>query len=152
MRLRLSPIPVAALASALLACACQGERLLRVTSDPSEAEVRLDGKLVGRTPCEIPLDHYGVRRVTLYLEGHRTYSRAIALEPPWYGAFPFDIVSEILIPWGWDDIHKVDVVLPAGQSVLSEPDFPEVLMRAENLRRAGPDGPQPLPEVEPERP
>jgi hypothetical protein len=131
---------------------CQSQRLLRVTSEPSQAEVRLDGVRVGTTPCDIPFQHYGVRRLTVYKEDHRTYSRVIEIDPPWYGRFPLDLISEVvLFFWQWDDIHKVHAKLVPGQSVLLEPDFPAVLERAENLRRSGPDGPKPLP-VEPPKP
>jgi hypothetical protein len=137
--------PIALALGALALGACQNQRLLRVSSEPSQAEVRLDGVRVGTTPCDVPFQHYGIRRLTLYREDHRTYSRVIEISPPWYGRFPLDLVTEVLFPWGWDDVHRVHARLVPGQSVLLEPDFPAVLERAENLRRAGPDGPRPLP-------
>lgn len=140
-----SPALQPLLALALAASGCQAERALRITSEPSQAEVRLDGAKVGTTPCEVPFEHYGVRRMTLYMPGYRTYSRVLELEPPWYGSFPFDIFTEVLVPIGWSDIHEVHVQLVAGQSVLLEPDLPSVIERAELLRRAGPQGPQPKP-------
>ncbi len=130
-----------ALATAALA-SCQAERALRITSEPSQAEVRLDGSRVGTTPCEVPFEHYGVRRLTLYLPGYATYSRVLEIEPPWYGEFPVDIFTEVLVPIGWSDIQKVHVRLVKGQSVLLEPDLPSVIERADNLRHAGPAGPK----------
>ncbi len=133
---------LAALSLALVSC--QATRTLRVTSEPSQAEVRLDGVRVGTTPCEIPFEHYGVRRVGLYLSGYRSYSRSVEIEPPWYGQFPFDIVSEVLLPLGWNDTHVVHVKLVQGQPVLLEPDLPGVLERADKLRHSGPEGPPPV--------
>ena len=137
--------PLALLLAVLLPAAlgaCQAERALRITSEPSQAEVRLDGTKVGITPCEVPFEHYGVRRLTLYLPGYATYSRVLEVEPPWYGQFPVDIFTEVLVPIGWSDIQKVHVRLVKGQSVLLEPDLPSVIERADALRHAGPAGPQ----------
>jgi len=139
--LRSAPRLPLALAFAALA-SCQAERALRITSEPSQAEVRLDGTKVGTTPCEVPFEHYGVRRLTLYLPGYATYSRVMEIEPPWYGQFPIDIFTEVLVPIGWSDIQKVHVRLVQGQSVLLEPDLPGVIERADALRHAGPAGPQ----------
>ncbi|MBM3987571.1 MAG: PEGA domain-containing protein [Planctomycetes bacterium] len=140
---RLRPAPRLPLAFAVAALAsCQAERALRITSEPSQAEVRLDGSKVGTTPCEVPFEHYGVRRLTLYLPGYATYSRVMEIEPPWYGQFPIDIFTEVLIPIGWSDIQKVHVRLAQGQSVLLEPDLPGVIERADLLRHAGPTGPR----------
>jgi hypothetical protein len=141
--MRLRSRASAALLGVLALASCQAQRLLRITSDPSQAEVRLDGQLVGSTPCEVPFLHYGTRRVTLYLEGYRTYSRVVEVRAPWYGRFPLDIVTEVLVPLGWRDVHGIHVTLAPGQSALLEPDFPSVLERAETLRRAGPEGPRP---------
>ena len=144
LRLALRP-PHALLRAVLLLAAlgsCQAERALRITSEPSQAEVRLDGTKVGITPCEVPFEHYGVRRLTLYLPGYATYSRVLEVEPPWYGQFPVDIFTEVLVPIGWSDIQKVHVRLVKGQSVLLEPDLPSVIERADALRHAGPAGPQ----------
>ena len=91
------------------------------------------------------ITRYSGTDATLYLPGYRTYSRVLELDPPWYGAFPFDIFSEVLLPLGWSDIHEVHVQMVAGQSVLLEPDLPSVIERAELLRRAGPKGPVPKP-------
>jgi len=124
---------------------CRAQRVLEIRSDPSECEVRIDGERVGATPLELPFDHYGKRRVTIYREGYRTYSRIVDISAPWYGTFPLDIVSEVLFPFGWKDIHVVNAKLQPGVAVLLEPDLQDVLDRAEAMRRAGPDGPKDRP-------
>ena len=134
----------ACLAAALL-CACQADRRLIVTSQPPGAEVRLDGTRVGRTPYEHPFLHYGTRRVSLYLDGHLAESRVVELEPPWYGRFPVDLFSEVLLPLGWKDFHRVHVNMVPGTGTIAQPDLESVLERAESLRRGMPEGPRPQP-------
>ncbi len=124
-------------------CACQAQRIIRVTSEPSQSEVRIDGQHVGSTPCEVPFEHYGTRRITVYREGYRTYSRVVDFDAPWYGTFPFDMLTEVLVPLGWRDVHPVHAPMIKGLSLLLEPDLSAVLERAERLRRAGPEGPAP---------
>ena len=137
----MKPLHRSAFVLAAALCACQTQRVLRVTSEPSQCEVRLDGVRVGSTPCEVPFDAYGMRRVTLYRDGYRTYSRVVDIAPPWYGRFPIDILTEVLVPFGWRDVHDVHASMIKGQSVLLEPDLNAVLDRADSLRRAGPEGP-----------
>lgn len=137
---RIDPVDALLLGCALLA-GCRTVRELRVTSEPSQAEVRLDGVRVGMTPCYVPFEHYGTRRLTLYLASYRTYSERIALEAPWYATFPLDVVTEVLVPVGWRDERRVHIELRSGSTVLLEPDLPSVLRRAEDLRHAGPQGP-----------
>ena len=105
------------------------------------AEVRLDGDKVGVTPIDLPFDYYGERRLTLYLDGYRTWSEVLPIEPPWYAYFPIDIVTEVLVPIGWTDIHEVHAELEPGTGVALAPDLQSVLELAETLRRAGPQGP-----------
>jgi hypothetical protein len=124
-----------------LAAGCRAERLMRISSDPPRAEVRIDGQRYGVTPLDVPFDYYGHRRVTLYLDGFRTWSKVIPIEPRWYGYFPLDIVTEVLVPVGWTDIHEIYVELEPGRGILVAPDVQAVLDRAQTLRRAGPDFP-----------
>lgn len=134
---------------ALAACAalvgCRAQRELIVTSEPAGARVRVDDELVGETPLRLPFVHYGVRRVTLYLDGYQSMSVLADISPPWYGTFPADILTEILVPVGWRDDHALHLVLSPGEDSLGGPTLRSVFERAEALRRAGPDGPRDLP-------
>ncbi len=138
-------IPIAlGLVLALASTACQARRTLTVTSQPGGAEVRLDGRHMGTTPVEIEFQHYGTRRVALYLDGYVSHSAVVELRPPWYGRFPFDLLSEVLVPVGWRDGHALHATLEEGQSAISVPQLQSVIERSEELRRAGPEGPAPV--------
>ena len=131
------------------ATGCRTERVIRVTSDPPGARIRLDDTEVGTTPARIEFDHYGVRRITLYKEGYHTHSEQIELDPPWYSRFPLDLVSEILLPFGWKDKRRYHVALEAGEERMKQPLLRSVIERAAFLRNAGLDGPRELPDPEP---
>ncbi|QDU83669.1 PEGA domain protein [Planctomycetes bacterium Pla163] len=133
---------------ALAATGCAAERTLIFTSDPPGAQVRLDDEMVGTTPVEVPFLHYGTRRVTYYLEEHRTRSFLVEVKAPWYGRFPIDLISEILIPVGWKDRKRVHTVLEPSDRPTDVPTQRSVFDRAEVLRRAGPNGPREMPPIE----
>ena len=126
-------------------CACAAQRTLRIESDPPGALLRIDDRIVGVTPYTEEFFDYGTRRLTLYADGYHSTSRIVELDPPWYARFPIDILSEVIIPWGWKDPHTVRVSLEAVKGEVTVPDLNAVLERAQALRLAGPDGPSQLP-------
>ena len=139
---------LAALSLAVLP-ACRAERTLAVTSDPPGARVLLDDEVIGATPRRHEFFHYGVRRVCVSKEGHRTCTELVELKAPWYGRFPFDIVSEVLLPIGWRDRRHVEITLPQGEDRFTIPAIQSVVERARVLAQAGPEGPAELPPVQP---
>ena len=139
---------------ALLACAlsaCAPVRQLKVVSEPLGAVVRIDDRVVGETPINFDYDAYGTRRVTLYKDGYRSYSRVVKLRAPWYAHFPLDYISELLVPFGWKDKRKMKVALEPESGEVTLPDLEGVLDRAELFRRAGPNGPE-LEKIQPMEP
>ena len=136
--------PLLLLLSSALLAACRAERRILIDTEPQGAQVRLDDELVGDTPLNLRFEHYGARRLTLYRRGFRTHSELLDLESPWYSFFPLDLVSEVILPFGWKDIHRVQVVLSPESGTVSSPDLELVLRKAESLRRASPAGPAPL--------
>ena len=124
---------------------CGGNRVLRVTSEPSGALVRLDEEVIGTTPLEYPFDHYGHRRLSLYLGGYRNYSEPIHLKAPWHARFPIDVFTEVLLPLGlkYTKEEHVELELETGKVVIES--IGSFVERAEALRRALPgqvDDPQ----------
>jgi hypothetical protein len=127
---------------AILAAGCAAHRELAIDSDPPGASVRLDQQLVGVTPYLTEFESFGTRRVTLYRPGYRTWSNAVKLRAPWYARFPFDFFSEVLFPVGWTYRKDVRVTLEPESGPVTTPDLQAVLDRAEELRKAGPEGPR----------
>jgi len=134
---------LALVAAACALTGCATERKLIVTSTPPGALVRLDDTVVGSTPYEIAFDAYGTRRITLYKQGWATASQQVVIDEPWYLMFPVDIVTEVLLPFGWKDIRRVDITMDQDVGPVTRPDLAAVLQRAESLRLAEPSGPRP---------
>jgi hypothetical protein len=129
--------------AAILCAGCAAQHELIVLSDPPGAIVRLDETIVGTTPHRQNFEDYGSRRITLYRNGYRTTSEIVKISPPWYAYFPLDFISEVLIPVGWKDSHEFHFQLELDDTSAAEPDIQPVLERAELLRHAGPEGPEP---------
>ena len=133
-----SPRLAAVAVVALALCACRGDRLLRVESTPPGAVVRLDDSVIGRTPLEVPFEHYGRRRLSLYRAGYRTYTQKLELDAPWFAIFPIDVFTEVLLPLGLDDVRTLQIPLvpdTGDEAAPATEEFVEHAMRA----RAGED-------------
>ena len=133
-----------AIAVCLLGTGCAAQRELVIDSEPRGALVRLDDTVVGTTPFQTTFEAYGTRRVTLYLDGYRTQTQLFDVKAPWYEHFPLDIVSEVLLPFGWHDRHDLLVRLEPESGGVTMQDVERVLERAESLRLAEPTGPRPV--------
>lgn len=131
---------------------CRATRALAIDSTPPGAEVRVDDVVVGTTPMRLPFKDFGTRRVTLYKPGYLTHSELVVLDPPWYATFPFDLVTEVLVPIGWHHVQPYAATLVEGSGSIASPELQDVLGRAEALRRAGPEGPERKPDANPSVP
>lgn len=134
-------MPRPLLAAALLAlplAACRTTRTLKVESDPPGAVVRLDEEVVGTTPLEVEFVHGGQRRLSLYRDGYRTWSRRVDLEPPWYARFPLDLLTEVVLPLGLDHEFpfRVTLTVDTSEEEGEAPAIDAYLTRAVALRRA----------------
>ena len=142
----------------LLAClpllvGCRTERHLTVTSIPSGAFVRLDEALIGTTPLEHEFVHFGRRRLTLYYPGYRTWSEPIHLKAPWRARFPLDVLTEVLLPFGFRYHHTVNVdLIPATsqEDQLTSGEFNLELQKALERRREARQKQSLEPAVEPD--
>ncbi|MBI4615571.1 MAG: PEGA domain-containing protein [Planctomycetes bacterium] len=135
------------LLAAILALAGCVERTLVVDTDPPGAQVYLDEELVrnedgspASTPVEIPFIFYGGREVLVRREGSLSEKRMVEVDPPAYELFPLDFFAENLIPYTFEDVHRVRIEMrPAPPPTGEARD--ELLRRAEEFRRLIPVSP-----------
>ena len=118
----------------LLICLCGCvERRIRIISDPSGADVLVDGKNVGQTPINIPFNFYGVREINLTKKGYHVFSRQVPIDAPLYQRFPIDFFVEVLYPFTIYDNHDLFLTLKP-HVPLNAKQKQELLKRAQSLR------------------
>jgi hypothetical protein len=115
------------------------ERFISVKSDPPGAIVTLDDQKIGPTPVDIPYTWYGMRLLSVDLQGYTQIREIIALNPPWWQFTPLDFVTDVLVPVTITDRTEFSYSL---ERVTAQPDkeLEEVKKRAAELREkaAGP--------------
>ncbi|MBI4563575.1 MAG: PEGA domain-containing protein [Planctomycetes bacterium] len=111
------------------------ERWISIRSEPAGAEVFLDGEPAGITPVDIPYAWYGGRALLLVKPGYRSLRHHIVLSAPWWQIFPFDLITDVLLPIPLTDRTELVVALdpepPKGE------DLERVRARAEAFEREG---------------
>lgn len=117
MKRRASPTAtlVSLLLVALATPACV-ERILVVRTEPSGADVYINGQKAGTTPLEHEFDFYlpmdiELRKYDAREGGYRAVHLVKDPKIPWHQYFPLDLVTEFLVPWPIRDVHYVDVEL-----------------------------------------
>mgnify|MGYP002628731653 FL=1 len=145
MRIKQRTAILATLPLALGLSSCAVEKTLTIMSEPPGAEVRLGDTSLGQTPVTVDFLHYGTQRLGVYLEGYDRIERDLRIRAPWYGRFPMDFVSEVLLPIGWEDHRVVFLDLEASPVRLDLDEFEFVRMRAEFFRTATDSPPVDLP-------
>jgi len=81
-----------AVLSALTGCV---RRTITITSDPSGALCRLNGREVGRTPVEVDFLFYGTYDVVLEREGCEPLLTSGEAHAPLWDSIPIDLLSEM---------------------------------------------------------
>jgi hypothetical protein len=109
------------------------DRFINLRTEPPDAVVFLDGKVVGRTPCEIPFTWYGDRELVLQKDGFRTKSQILKISAPWWQWPIFDILTDVVLPFRFTDRHEFAIALDPRSQDPKEAE--EVRKRAEELRR-----------------
>jgi hypothetical protein len=86
-------------------------RTITVKTNPSNAAVYVDDKLVGESPVSVPFVYYGTRKITIEkkdADGKLTRERKTVyekIETPFYEFFPIDFFSELVWPFDIIDDH-----------------------------------------------
>ncbi len=109
------------------------DRLLEIRSEPPEADVYVDGKRVGKTPCAIPFTWYGDRELVLEKEGYRSRTEILRVRAPWWQWPVLDFITDVILP-----IRLVDrrfFFFPLAPQRPDPRQAEEIRRRAEELRR-----------------
>ena len=109
------------------------ERMLEIRSEPSQAEVYRDGERLGQTPLVMNYEHYGTREITLVKEGYRSHRQLVELNSPWWQIFPFDLITDVVLPFTFTD--RVELVVTLEKQPPLKEAIQETLKRAEEARK-----------------
>jgi len=85
------------IATAAIATGCV-ERKLKVNTSPQGAMVSLNDEQIGLSPVTMTFQWYGDYAVRISKQGYQTLSTHRPLKAPWYDAFPFDFLAQVLWP------------------------------------------------------
>lgn len=108
------------------------ERKMIIRSEPAGAEVRVDGTVVGKTPCEVPFTWYGTRKIELERSGYESLTAKQEVFPPWWQMPVFDLFTDVLIPVDFEDTRTYDYTMEPSPA---REDPTPILDRAEKLKR-----------------
>jgi hypothetical protein len=125
---------LAALIGALPGCV---ERRLTVRSNPPGAQLYIDDYEIGTTPVSVNYTYYArARKIRLVKDGFETAVFYQSIPAPWYQYFPFDFVTENLVPGQIRDERVVTYQMQPTLQVTNE----QLVARAEALRQNGQAG------------
>jgi len=116
-------------------------RTITIKTNPSNALVYVDDKLVGESPVEIPFTYYGTRKITIEkkdADGRLLCERKIVFEKiktPVYEVFPLDFFSEIVWPFDIQDSHVLNYDLVEVTPLSRKEQQKIVMENAEELRQ-----------------
>ncbi len=116
-------------------------RSLTVKTEPSNALVYIDNKLIGESPVTIPFTYYGTRKIMIEKkdeDGALTHERTIVFEKikaPVYEVFPLDLFSELLWPRKLKDDQVLSYSLVELEPLSIKERQEKVLKNAEALRQ-----------------
>jgi len=96
---------------ALLGPGCVTRKIF-LRSEPSGAELFLDGAPVGTTPHEREFVTYGSHRVELRMPGRERVVGVIDVERPWWQVFPISLFTDLVWPGDIEDRHEFGFTLP----------------------------------------
>lgn len=100
------------------------KRTILIQSDPPGATVLINGHEAGVTPLDYPFIIHGRYRFTVSKPGFEEVSALEWVKAPWHQWIPIDVVTELLLPIRFDDVHQFSYRLqPATPSerVAAEP-------------------------------
>jgi hypothetical protein len=127
------------------------DRRFVIESDPQNANVYINNKLVGATPADAQFIYYGDYQFVFDHDGFQRLTVIEHVRPPWYEWFPLEFIAENLLPWTIHDVHYIGVDKDGKRVPLPPPariSEQETLNKANCMRAKGavigvPETPQP---------
>ena len=120
------------------------ERLIQIRSDPSGAEVYVNGAPVvvkrdGKvhravTPVDVPFDFPGTYEITLRRAGYDSARQLVPVLAPYYSYPPLDFIVEHFVPWTIRNHHEVTFTLQS-RLPLDDQAKTEIIERATKLEK-----------------
>ena len=116
-------------------------RTITVRTNPSNASVYIDDKLVGESPISVPFTYYGTRKITIEkkdADGKLTCERETVFEKiktPLYEVFPLDFFSELIWPFNIIDDHILTYDLTETKQLSRKEHQKIVLENAQELKQ-----------------
>ncbi len=116
-------------------------RTITIKTNPSNALVYVDDKLVGESPVKVPFTYYGTRKITIEkrdADGRLIYERKKVFEKiktPVYEIFPLDLFSELIWPFDIKDDHILNYDLVELEPLPRKEQQKKLLDSAEELRQ-----------------
>lgn len=133
--------PFLILVVAVLAFSGCVTRSITVKTNPSNALVYIDNKLIGESPVSMPFTFYGTRKIMIERkdeDGVLTHERTIEFEKikaPVYEIFPLDFFSEIVWPFKIKDDQVLSYNLVELEPLSIKERQAKMLKSAEELRQ-----------------
>jgi hypothetical protein len=94
------------------------KRIVTLETNPAQAEVYLNYKKVGTTPCQVEFSDYGTHYIEIVKTGYENIRQPLKLKAPLYEFFPLNFICEVIVPWELKDEHHFSFDLKAGESKL----------------------------------
>ncbi len=83
------------------------QRSLSISSEPSGAQLIVNGQAAGNTPAKLAFHHHGTYRVELRKPGYVPVVEGLRVGPKIYERMPIDLVTDVLWPGKIVDDRKV---------------------------------------------
>lgn len=99
------------------------EREIKITTNPSDAEVCLNQEQIGPSPVSVHFNWYGVYHVKVSKPGYQTINVQKELKRPAADYFPLDLFADIFTPnklYTYDWYFELEKESPANRDELIE--------------------------------
>jgi hypothetical protein len=109
------------------------ERRFVITTDPADAIVELNGRVLGASTADAQFTYYVTNKIVVQKEGYEMVEKKEKIKAPWYEYPGLDFFSENIVPWTIRDVRHIHISMQPVQYIPPE----QFLPRAYDLREKG---------------